>query len=304
MSSAKLTESEKRQMLEHVTGPAPKAPRSHMRAVLLVILIAAAVVITVTAIDRNYREKKRREEHAAIMAELMEEVKSFQSVMEENIPKEMKSFPYYKNAKITASAVWVPGNADTTGSRLTDRITVTVYAYDTFDSLDDRSIYEWLQEVYLEYSPRIWDAYDKHLPNYRRHAYYFNLYKRDSDIEPEEEITYRQEFSYFIKTSKNSYEQTNLVRDYYVLNGKDHFVKTEKKKQTTPAPTSAPGSTPTSAPKPTGTPSGSSGTGGKRRKTFEYYGVEEYDDPEDFYYDYEDDFEDYEDAEDYWNEYH
>ena len=294
MSSAKLTESEKRQMLEHVTGHAPKAHRSGKRTWLLVLLIVAAVVITVVTITRHYREKKRREEHAAIMAELMEEVKSFQSVMEENIPKEMKSFPYYKNAKITAAAEWKPKSSGGTGGRLTDKISVTVYAYDTFDDLDDRSIYEWLQEVYLEYSPRIRDAYDKHLPNYEHHAHYFSLYKWDSDIEPEEGITYRQEFSYFIKTSRNSYEQTNLVRDYYVLNGKDHFVRTEKKKQTTPTPT----------PGPTGTPSGSSGTGGKRRKTFEYYGVENYDDPEDFYYDYEDDFEDYEDAEDYWNEYH
>jgi hypothetical protein len=31
--------------------------------------------------------------------------------------------------------------------------------------------------------------------------------------------------------------------------------------------------------------------------------VQDYDDPEDFYYDNEDEFEDYDDAEDYWEDY-
>lgn len=34
----------------------------------------------------------------------------------------------------------------------------------------------------------------------------------------------------------------------------------------------------------------------------DYYNVYDYDDPEDFYFDWEDDFEDYEDAEDYWED--
>lgn len=49
--------------------------------------------------------------------------------------------------------------------------------------------------------------------------------------------------------------------------------------------------------------------GSYRRNTYQpaytyddLYDVYDYDDPEDFYYDNEDDFEGYEDAEDYWNE--
>jgi len=61
--------------------------------------------------------------------------------------------------------------------------------------------------------------------------------------------------------------------------------------QSTPRPTARP------TPQPTKKPSTSSG-----RSYADPYNARDYSDPDDFYFDYYDDFFDYEDAEDYWYE--
>ena len=48
----------------------------------------------------------------------------------------------------------------------------------------------------------------------------------------------------------------------------------------------------------------SSGSSGSSKKSSDPFDAKDYDDPDDFYFDYPDDFVDYDDAADYWEEHH
>ena len=67
--------------------------------------------------------------------------------------------------------------------------------------------------------------------------------------------------------------------------GKGHFIR----KTTKPVPTATPTPTPTPTKEPTPKPG-------------DPYNAKDYVDPDDFYYDYYDDFIDYEEAEEYWED--
>ena len=303
-----------RRALQKLTGKKPAMPASAVAFIIFLIVIPLSIGALTWRDISNVR--KEEAEIAAKKEQLRQMSEDFGPTLEKYVRKDSQVFTYYKDASIAAHAYWTapPEPGMTT---LKEIITVTIYADVQFDNLSDRSIYNWLGWGEKEYSKRILSTYKEKLSDYNKLIkeflpdYSYNAPKKKFTI------TYKRSIRYLIRTGNNSYEYAS-IHDYYLLNGKDHFVRDQKSRRTTPIPSP----TPTAKPyKPysgyssgkssssSGQNSSSSGKGsgvsGKgSRKAFDYYDTDQYDDPEDFYYDYEDDFEDYEDAEDYWEEYH
>jgi len=308
----KLTKAEEQALLNHV--PAHRQ-NLYIPKPLLAVLIVSVFIVSIVLIVRTVQQRTIRAEKAANMERLTELRESFGKTMKNNLSLKAGDFPYYRDAMVIAYAGW-EWNSHYEWNTLEDNVTVVVFADSEFDALSDREIHTWLGKIAKDYKKRIQKVYDEQLQDYWKLIHYFDPVSSTVDLEDEESVFYRQNFKYTVETAKNSYEYTNLVQDYYVLNGKDHFVRDEQSYWTTPVPSPTPTRKPSgsSGSSGSGSSSGKSGTSGSGSssgksgkssgKGFDYYDAYKYDDPEDFWYDYEDDFEDYEDAEDYWEEYH
>ncbi len=276
--------------------------RTIIARIIGVVLIVLLIIGNIAAkqIQKKREAEQLKAEQEENEARLRVLVKEFGPVMMENLPKGSKRFEYYEDAQVSAYAVW-NGKGE-----IIDNIDVTIFADNKFDSISDRMKYEWLKWVYKEYGKRIKRVYDEKMKEYKRLLYYFSP-RITLENAGKRSIIYTKIESYIIKTDENTYEWAGSIQDYYVLNGKDHFLKDKKSRWYNPPVTPTPTRRPSSSSNSSGNSSGNSfgnSSGKSSGKGFDYYDTYEYDDPEDFWYDYEDEFEDYEDAEDYWEEYH
>lgn len=212
--------------------------------------------------------------------------KKYASVMYSELPKCFKSMRYCDDSDILASSSF---SVNSVGREIwLESVTITLYLQDTFDTLTDNSQYDYLCDFAQKGITAIDHTLKYKLKDYQnvREEYLDAFYKyKDSFVSVE------RKYDYFVKTSKNTYQYAHNVKDYFVLNDRDHFTQKHweeyRKKQ---------GKTQTEK-KKYSLPSGK----------FDYgdpYNVQDYDDPEDFYEDHEDEFDDIEEAEDYFDEYY
>ena len=105
-----------------------------------------------------------------------------------------------------------------------------------------------------------------------------------------------------VQTSRSGTSETNVRKTVYATpNQAAVSTTTTPGPVSTPRPTTRPTSTPQPTPRPTATPRRTISTP-KPTVNSDPYDAQDYSHPDDFYYDYYDDFWDYEDAEDYWYE--
>ena len=218
-------------------------------------------------------------------------------IIETELPLNNKTFTYTESVEVKPYAYVTAKDKDLRVSR---RIELTVNAYESFNALTNNEKIAWFKWVEEEYGKRFDRLREKHA----------DLYERESSTY--EEIKHLRYEVFFWDV----YTNYNFERVYIIQAGTQQYRRDgHRNLNISPDPTPTPykgytgsyGKYPSSGSSSYGSSSyGSSsyGSSSKGRKTFDYYDTKDYDDPEDFYYDYEDDFEDYEDAEDYWEEYH
>ena len=218
-------------------------------------------------------------------------------IIETEMPLNNKTFTYTESVEVKPYAYVTAKDKDLRVSR---RIELTVNAYESFNSLTNNEKIAWFKWVEEEYGKRITRLREKHADLYERENSTYEEIKRlrDDVLCWNRYINYKYERVYIIKAGTQQYRRN----DYGTLNiDPDPTPTPYKGYSSSNGKSSSYGSSSYGS---SSYGSSSYGSSSKGKKTFDYYDTKDYDDPEDFYYDYEDDFEDYEDAEDYWEEYH
>ena len=214
--------------------------------------------------------------------------KNYGSVMQKKFAAYFpEDFEYVKDIRVSASSVLI--STPIWSHCWQDSVVVTIYAEDAFDQLMDNTQYEYLCQFEEKGSSAISENVRQHMEGYQeaRREFTYASYQYQG-------IHYQvdEDYHFIVKTSENTYEYAHNVRDYFLLNGRDHYTQKFREKYRKEQEKKNPRKE-----KNTYLPSGK----------FDYgdpYNVQEYDDPEDFYEDHEDEFEDYEEADDYYDEHH
>ena len=255
-----------------------------------IVLMIAAVAGPI-AYYRNGRMETERLK--ATIHEIVEFKKKYSETMKEEIPKKLADFDYMESVDADVTYSVSQQNTVYSGYYYTwnERAVITLYASDGFDNLTDDKQYEYLCKLYHEGNDAVQAVEQEFLHDYRDLEE-----KLRKQAERKEESVHKSfKSDFFIVTSRNRYQYANDVTDYFLLNGKDHFTTKSRKKHQKARPKAQPTVTPT--------PKKSTGYGSSRKKyVFDYDDVHNYDDPEDFWEDHEDEFEDFYDAWDYWEE--
>ena len=244
--------------------------------VLIIIGICTAFHIYHRAQDESHFQE--------LLAEADEMSHIYSELLPSAITERMKNMDYVKDVRVKAS---MSLSRDSRGDYTwNEKVRITLYVDDTFDSLLDDIQYDYLCEAASKGEDAILDAIDTYLPKYSDLR---GGLKRI--VEDERKCFARRDmdYDYDVRTSENHYEYAHYVKDYFVKNDKDHFTSRHR------AEIEAKYAKPTPTPKPVKKSSG-------RTIIYDPDDIHNYDDPEDYWYDHEDEFDDFEDAWDYWEE--
>ena len=265
-------------------GTVPKYNLAYAVNIAWIVLLIAVALSPAAYFVNRQKEAARLK---ALMDEITAMKKTYTEVMKAEIPGKLADFDYLESVNADASLkVSRRQGLGKDGYDWSERVVITLHVSDAFDRISDNRQYEYLRDLYSEGSSAIWDVKDEKLS-----ACYDLESRLKEQLERMNEIVSgRDSFDFFIVTSKNRYQYSHYVRDYFILNGESHYTtnyKTQYEKEhpkTTPTPK----------------PAGSSSSG--KKYVFDYDDVHNYNDPEDFWEDHEDEFDDFEDAWDYWEE--
>ena len=254
--------------------------KASVLACLLALLAVAGIIIGV-----------RYKERAELRAQYQELCEQYTIVLNKEVPAKMESLKYYKSTEI--DAVCKIGEPDSNGRRTRySRYYVTVHVSDEFDRVGENDQFEYLEEVKDLAREAKRTVLEEHLPAYAG----FSGSHQYPDVFGKHRMDYNEEDEYFVKTSRNLYQCAKYLDNYFIKNDEEVFTprfwEIYHKKNPTPTPTPTP-----YARKPA---SGKSKY--KYKSSADPYDVDQYDDPEDFWEENEDDFDDFEDAWDYWEE--
>lgn len=255
------------------------------RKFVVFLAVAAAVGIVFTVVSHLFREKQFQKTVTAI-ADLRE---SYSTIISEKVSEKLKDLDLEFETDVKASGTLSFEMNSASWYCWRESWSVTLYVSDRFDSIGDRRQYEYLCDYQRQAKSALRDVVEEKLPEtYElKQSVTEQIQKRKSD-----HIWYDDDYSFIVETAENRYEyspKTNAYYDYFVLNGKEHYIKKDRKETTIKRTT------------PTPTPRISSSTS-RKSYVFDYDDVHNYTDPEDFWEDHEDEFDDSEDAWDYWEE--
>ena len=259
--------------------PHPKNKDPKQRKGTLLCFIAVVILIAAAAggirITNDRLNKKHWEEFHRVLDQ-------FDAEFPDYLKKQYRSFPLSNDVEVTAhSRVEKLSYHD--WNDWTEEITVTIHAPDSFDLDSDREIYNALGDAY----DICRDARREYLKGFPEHeAYSCAFPDRYNGILVALDVNETIQ----IKTSENTYRHSSHLRNYYEINGKDHFIRDSASSWGAP-------SSSYSSQKPSGSyryspPSSSS----------DPYHAGDYATPEDFYDDNYDEFFSYEDAESYYQD--
>lgn len=118
----------------------------------------------------------------------------------------------------------------------TEYCKVIFYISDGFDTYRDSKQYQFIEDygeqVYSLKAKAIHDLLPKH-------SAYTGYLTDENDALKEiygKHVFYKPEYDVLFKTSSNTYQYSRRIDDYFVKNGKDHWVRSEVEKKSTPAP--------------------------------------------------------------------
>ena len=254
--------------------------KASVLACLLALLAVAGIIIGV-----------RYKERAELRAQYQELCEQYSIVLNREVPAKMESLKYYKSTEI--DAVCRIGEPDRNGKRTRySRYYVTVHVSDEFDRVGENDQFEYLEEVKDLAREAERTVLKEYLPDYAG----FSGSHQYPDVFGMHRMDYNEEDEYFVKTSKNLYQCAKYLDNYFIKNDEEVFTPKFWEIYHRQNPTLTPIPTPY-ARKPA---SGKSKD--KYKSSADPYDVDQYDDPEDFWEENEDDFDDFEDAWDYWEE--
>jgi len=255
--------------------------------------------------------KQAEEKYMRLWEEEKELEAVLPDVMYEGLKERLKKADYLESIEVETEQSFEGHNVSclqTEGKEVWDTdVSLTIHVTDEFDSLDEKTVYFYLKHMEGMKDRLIPKVLEEDLPAYgdledRMMMFLSRRTKR--------KLVVKQDWNRAqVRTRRNTYEYEKTTpavgpSQVYHINGERYGVGIGKlseyrqeRKKTTPAPT------PTPTPKAKRS-SRSSGKTTVYNEAKDYYEIDEYDDPEDFYEAFEDDFEDVEDAEDYWDEYH
>lgn len=247
------------------------------------VLLAVGCIAVGALIFSRIKNNQAFDAAVADLKELPEEMKP---VMKAEIDKRLYALDYVKSVNTVVTISFVRA-ADGTYS-WNENVKATVYVMDKFDNMIDNRQYDYLCLVAKSVDEAIHEVrHDPKMDFYVRRNLVMDLVKQRDEGEFENNFSTKC----YVKTTKNKYEYTGVVDNYYYINGKEHITtkgrEEIRKKYATPTPAPR-------ARKPV--------TTYKHYTYTDPYDVQDYDDPEDFFEDHEDEFEDFEDAWDYWEE--
>ena len=222
---------------------------------------------------------------AARFKETMTEIdsmrKTYSEVMKTEVPKKLGDFDYMESVGANASFTVNCSNYKDVGYyNWKEHAVITLYASDDFDKLSDNKQYEYLCDFARQAGSSVSAVEKECLPEYGELIKRF----REQVEKNDETVMWDDDDDYYIVTSNNRYQYADNVKDYFLLNGKDHFTTKhwdeyhKAHPKTTPKPT----------PKPTSTSkkksSSNKGTGSSKKKNANPY--QSYDNGyDDIYYD-------------------
>lgn len=248
---------------------------------LLIFAVAAALLYG------NYTRKKEEAHRAELQAMTEERRKAFKELLPGKLPGLCKDLPVSGSVTAKAEVEWDDYQSY---SIWTDTFTVRLETNASFDAHTDREKYDLL----AEWASCAWDAYntfeDRYLAPYEEcMPKLWSLFDKP--------VSHWCRGELYIRTPGHSYQYANYVEDYYVLDGRDHFLRDRKSVWYKPP-------TPTPAARRSSYSWQSSGT----YKVYDPYDADDYDDPDDYAEEYEEEFgggdDGYEDAYDHWIEWH
>lgn len=248
------------------------------------LLLFVIVLIGAYPCYKGYEWRKWTSYYNENIKEMRAQLDAFNKETEKNVSGKTTTFPYGDMADIAVNAYMKTRNGHV---EVTYWAQVTLHATEAFDNLTAARQKEYLEWGYNEYGRRLEEAYDTVMDRSGTNpAGNIKSAVNEGHLDDEYSIYLKNIYTFYIETPSNTYKSCQ-IENYFLKNGKDVFVRT-----TTPTPTPTP-RTDAHEYRPSTV-----------WNDYDYYDVDEYDDPEDFWYDYEDDFDDYEDAEDYWEEHH
>ena len=272
-----------------------------MKARNLWIIVLAAIGIILAFY--GYRNYKTRQADLAKQAYIAQMRADFEKYVPEKLPEYCAGLPYPGEVTADAESSWEDTvfespSGSTRWYKWQDTMTVTLHVDASFDKLSEREIYNMLER----FSGCVWNAYEKvkreYFPDYNKdeytHIWEIKCYDLPVNRMAIDDII-------LIKTPRNTYEHARLLKDYYILNDRDHFIRDEKSKWVTPEPTIRPTYTP------------KLGTSSSKTSPTDPYEAHLYSDPDEYAADYAEEFADeigededegYDEAYDHWVYWH
>lgn len=257
--------------------------KKHRKWFLLILILA----VTAGAIW-HYVSWRKKEAHRAEMRAMSEARReTYKDLMPKKMPGLCEDLPVPGTVTVNAEVKWEDYR---NYYRWTDCFIATLETDESFDAMSDRRKYELLDE---------WDscAWKAALAFREQYLEQYSACMSELETMYDKPVSVRNESACFIKTPNHLYQHAEYVRDYYVMDDRDHLIRDEKSIWYQPP------ATPTPTPKPYSSwrPSGS-------YKVYDPYDADDYDDPDDYAEEYEEEFgggdDGYEDAYDHWVEWH
>lgn len=251
------------------------------RAIVIVAIISA--ICTAFYLFHRSQDNAHFQELLTEAAEMRHE---YSELLPPVIAERMKDMDYVEDVKVTASMLLTHNSlGDYTWN---EKVRITLYVDDAFDKLSDNKQYAYLCEEESKGHDVIRETIRTCLPRYvdlRGELFHIIEHDRRGFVRSD------MDYDYEVQTSENHYQYAHYVDDYFLLNGEDHFTSKHR------AEIRAKYATPTPTPKQK-----RSTNRGKGTIIYDPDDIHNYDDPEDYWYDHEDEFDDFEDAWDYWEE--
>ena len=208
--------------------------------ITIILLVLSFFIGSGINLWKKENDQKRFE---ATMDEISEMKEKYSRIMGEEVPKKIKNVDYMDFVEANVSFD-VNKRSYGSGSYYTwvRHAIITLQVTDAFDGISDNLQYDHLCSLESLGNEALMSAEKESLQAY------LELYEKYKDQIESRDGTIFQEYDseYLIVTSKNKYEYARNVKDYFLLNGKDHFTTKhwdeyyKEHPKTSPAPKATP----------------------------------------------------------------
>lgn len=182
------------------------------------VITLVLIIIGICTAFHIYRRTQDESHFQELLAEADEMGHKYSELLPPAIAERMKNMEYVRDVKVNASmSLTRDSRGDYTWN---EKVRITLYLDDAFDSISDDTQYDFLCEEASKGSDAIYDATETYLPEL------YDLHRELRHIIEDERNGFmwgNTDNDYDARTSENHYEYAHYVKDYFVKNDKDHF---------------------------------------------------------------------------------